>query len=832
MVALFTSANAQGRALSLDDMMKVEGFGSAVADPTGRWFVFERLRPYDEADDFSFRTYAYKKTGQQLWRYNILHGGDPERLPGLNLDPHSYVLGYSPAGSHMAIMQYRYGDLKLLACRGSGEVCISIGPPPAFSRTGEHNPVWISEDEIAFAASVENVRPALTSVRAHTGRVLIEAWWNAWKGDVATSSAIRTQKRDQSDQQAEGRLVVANANTGQAKVMAQGLYADLRLSPNKKLLASLSVSKPRSIEADELTIADPRKYGLRLFNLKSREERVLAPRLEFFPYSLSWSPDSQRIVGFGWHENESFEDGRFYSVEVQSGKVVSFDHYGLDLVSERERKWRHRPERVMFLGDSIVVYARPIPPNEPQTPRFSFSDDYSDDRPAPHWFALAPDGGVRNLTNGLNGVSGVPLHQGRDQITIMAKDGVYRLFDDGRRISLIPKVEGDLRFHQLGNAATSGSVIRPDFSNLALLTDNYEEGTRLFMLNFSEGHENEVTVFDTLVRNVVPLAGTVTGDAILFEGGSPTGRGLFVTSTKSYPVVKEVARINKHLDGLMLGAWKSFSYEVHDPEGLVPPMQVNSCVLLPPNYTSEAPVPLIVDVYPGLTPNCAAPAEITNPDPNSPYLWAARGYAYAQLALPHELIWTDEGPIAGIDELVLAGVDDLVAQGIADPERLALYGFSQGGVSALYIAAKTRRFKAVIAMNSWADFFSHYFGSSGVYSSVYGMYIGNDSARYDAVDLSAFGIGRTPFEDPEVYYRNSPVFLAPQIDAPVLLIHSDMDGFSMSQFDEMFGALKRSGKEARYVRYWGEGHGPSSPANIQDMWERIDDFLQDCDVAP
>jgi len=97
---------------------------------------------------------------------------------------------------------------------------------------------------------------------------------------------------------------------------------------------------------------------------------------------------------------------------------------------------------------------------------------------------------------------------------------------------------------------------------------------------------------------------------------------------------------------------------------------------------------------------------------------------------------------------------------------------------------------------------------------------------------SDFGIGRTPFDDPIVYLNNSPVFLARQIEAPVMLVHSDMDASSMSQFDEMYGALLRAGKDARYVRYWGEGHGPQSPANIHDLWTRFDAFLAETGVAP
>ena len=221
---------------------------------------------------------------------------------------------------------------------------------------------------------------------------------------------------------------------------------------------------------------------------------------------------------------------------------------------------------------------------------------------------------------------------------------------------------------------------------------------------------------------------------------------------------------------------------------------------------------------------------LSYPDPSSPYLWAGREYAYARIALPREFIGTAEGPIAGMDEAVDAALDALIATGRVDPDRMVLSGFSQGAVSALYVAAHSDRFAAVIARNGWADLTSHYFGPPGIYSILDPDYFGSEFIRYEAQAGSEFGIGRTPFEDPEIYVRNSPILLASNISAPVLLMHSDMDSFSMAQFDEMYSALLRAGKDARYIRYWGEGHGPSSPANIRDMWDRLDRFLEDFGV--
>ena len=224
--------------------------------------------------------------------------------------------------------------------------------------------------------------------------------------------------------------------------------------------------------------------------------------------------------------------------------------------------------------------------------------------------------------------------------------------------------------------------------------------------------------------------------------------------------------------------------------------------------------------------------KLAYPDPHSPYLWASKGFAYARVPTPRALIRTREGPIAGIDEAVEGAAAAIAAAGYADPGRMILTGFSQGGVASLYVAARSSLFRAVIAKNGWANLVSHYFGPMGIQAYADPQFLGADAVRYDPEVGTDFAIGRTPFEDPVIYLANSPVFLAPDITAPVMLIHSDMDTFAVSEFDQMFAALRKAGKQVRYVRYIGEGHGPSSPANIRDMWERKLDFLEEHGIVP
>jgi dipeptidyl aminopeptidase/acylaminoacyl peptidase len=82
-------------------------------------------------------------------------------------------------------------------------------------------------------------------------------------------------------------------------------------------------------------------------------------------------------------------------------------------------------------------------------------------------------------------------------------------------------------------------------------------------------------------------------------------------------------------------------------------------------------------------------------------------------------------------------------------------------------------------------------------------------------------MGTPPWDDSLQWVENSPVFYLDRVTTPLLLIHGDLDFVAIQQAEEMFSGLKRLGKEAEFVRYFGEGHVLSKPVNIRDSWHRI-----------
>ncbi len=819
--ALAPASQAEVRRLSIDDLLRLEDFGAAASDPQGRWHVYEQLRPYNQNTDYSFRTYAMGKSGHQLWKYDIRKGEPPSKLPGLDPESHSYLESFSPDGDRLAVMQYSWGDLRLGAYDMVADRFVPFAHTPAFDRSGSHSPVWLSNSELAFSALPAGRTPDATSIRVAAGRLLSASWQNAWTGTVATAIQVRTREEDP-DGREPGLLVRADARTGDTRTLAEGLFADLRVSPDGRYLAALAVYRSAPLRPDEKA-GLRRRHRLTVIDLESREVIRLAGALDFYPYSLSWSPDSRRLAGFAWSDAGSPATGQFHVVEVDSGKVTAYDHSGLDLVSERERGWLQRPERTVFLGDKLAIYARPVPEGDAAAARFTYRDIRPEGLGRGDWYALSASGAHRRLTAGLSDVSPVLIDARADKMTVLAKEGLFRIDGSGTRWQIAP---AELRHIARGTFAVRESVVRPDFRDEALFLAR--EAGSVVLADLRPGYEDNVLNIPLTGGSAIPLTASRPAGSLLLRREDGAMSVLMVAESDGGPA-REVARINAHLDGISLGDWREISYEFEDPAGQS--RRISSCILLPPEFDPAHPPPVIVDVYPNTDSACPkGKPQLHFPDPGSPYLWAARGFAYARVATPRIFLRREEGPIAGIEHVIDAGIRAIAKEGYGDPQRVVLHGFSQGGVTALYVAARSGPYRAVIARNGWADMFSHYFGPSGIYTYTEGRF--GAFGRYDPVAGSDFGFGRTPFEDPEAYYGNSPVFLAPDIQAPVLLVHSDMDDFPMHQFDEMYGALLRAGKDAWYVRYLGEGHGPSSPANIRDLWDRIDAFLKDAGAVP
>jgi dipeptidyl aminopeptidase/acylaminoacyl peptidase len=152
---------------------------------------------------------------------------------------------------------------------------------------------------------------------------------------------------------------------------------------------------------------------------------------------------------------------------------------------------------------------------------------------------------------------------------------------------------------------------------------------------------------------------------------------------------------------------------------------------------------------------------------------------------------------------LLAGVDQAVALGVADPNKLAVTGWSYGGILTDYTVASTDRFKAAIS-------------GAGVASpmSFYGVdqYI----LQYD----NELG---PPWKNLQLYIKMSYPFLEvdKRIHTPMLFMGGTSDmNVPLLGGEQMYEALRSLGRPTELVVYPGQFHGFTRPSYIRDRYER------------
>jgi dipeptidyl aminopeptidase/acylaminoacyl peptidase len=231
-------------------------------------------------------------------------------------------------------------------------------------------------------------------------------------------------------------------------------------------------------------------------------------------------------------------------------------------------------------------------------------------------------------------------------------------------------------------------------------------------------------------------------------------------------------------------------------------------LLKPVGYQPGARYPLIVDGYNSQPNGFKASTMMGN------QLWAAKGYAVFWPAARAPHTWMDayreqafdeaaQGP-KGIDVLVddvMSGVDEVIRRGVADPNRMGLHGFSNGGGVVGYLVTRTDRFRCA----AWV---------AGVYPDwILPALIQTDSS------LSQFEGGANVWEDPDTYLKLSAVYHLKNVTTPMLLAAGDDDGFFFLGALELYNSLRWLKKDVTLLRYAGQGHGFFGPA-LKDFTTR------------
>ncbi|MGE6348511.1 prolyl oligopeptidase family serine peptidase [Bacillus mycoides] len=148
--------------------------------------------------------------------------------------------------------------------------------------------------------------------------------------------------------------------------------------------------------------------------------------------------------------------------------------------------------------------------------------------------------------------------------------------------------------------------------------------------------------------------------------------------------------------------------------------------------------------------------------------------------------------IADYDD-VISGVDKLVEEGIADKDRVGVMGWSNGGYISAFCSTFSNRFKAISVGGGITNWSTHYVNTDIPY--FIRMYLGN-----------------TPWNDPDIYTKTSPMTYIKSACTPTLIQHGEKDArIPTSNAYELYQGLRDMEVDTELIIFKGMAYSSDQP---------------------
>jgi dipeptidyl aminopeptidase/acylaminoacyl peptidase len=236
--------------------------------------------------------------------------------------------------------------------------------------------------------------------------------------------------------------------------------------------------------------------------------------------------------------------------------------------------------------------------------------------------------------------------------------------------------------------------------------------------------------------------------------------------------------------------------------------RLQGALYYPANYEKGKQYPMIVQIYEiesNQLHNWTAPSERTT---YNPAVWSQKGY----FVLRPDITFRPRDPGISALDCVTAAVKKALESGMVDARKVGLVGHSWGGYETTFILTQSNLFAAGVAGGPLTNL-----------SSSYGeIYWNSGGPETNHVEVGQERMEVPLYEDPQAYIRNSAVYFANKLKAPLLLSVGDKDGASDWHQDiELYNSARRAGKTCVMLVYEGENHAVAQKANQLDYHRRI-----------
>ncbi len=323
------------------------------------------------------------------------------------------------------------------------------------------------------------------------------------------------------------------------------------------------------------------------------------------------------------------------------------------------------------------------------------------------------------------------------------------------------------------------------------------------------------TVFAESPDQIWGLDFSDDGRTMAFDASSAaTLPEIYVTEAARYAPVR-ITDFSAQLDGWDIGTSEVISWTSEDGT------EIEGVLHKPTDFDPSRKYPLLVVIHGG-------PTGIDYPMPVLGYVypvtqWLAKGALvlrpnYRGSAGYGEAFRSLNVRNLGVGDAwdVMSGVNHLVEQGVVDENRMGAMGWSQGGYISAFLTTTTDRFAAISVGAGISDWMTYY--------------VNTDIHPFTRQYLQA-----TPWEDPEVYAKTSPMTYILDASTPTLIQHGENDQrVPIPNAYELYQGLQDVGVDTKLIVYKDFGHGISKPkerlAAVWHNWQWFAKYIWDEEV--
>ena len=605
--------------------------------------------------------------------------------------------------------------------------------------------------------------------------------------DGRTIAYVRKSNEIMTDK-ARPTIWLVDAATGQQRPLlaGPGSYSSPRWSPDGQRLAYVAADG-----------GSPQLY----VRWMASGESARITGLPDSPDSIVWSPDGRRIAYSMFVPDDGPKLGKAPDkpegakwadpLQIIDAVTYRFDGAGYFKPGYQQIFWvpadGGAPAQLTFGPTNAGAQVSWTPDSRSVLFSANLGKDWEREPNESEIYRLSIDGGQPvALTN----------RKGPDFQPVVSPDGRLIAYvgndDDGR-------ANKDNKLYVMSLDGSGKRVITPSFDR-SVGNPIWSSDSRSVYVQYDEHGSNRVARvgLDGSVRDV---ATALTGSGLdrPYSGGeysvSTNGAVAVTTGDNLHPsdvgiasggAVRKLTHLNQQLEAKVMGQPQKLavtsSYDKRP---------IDAWMITPPDFDANKKYPLILEIHGG--PWAAYGPSFSTDD----QLYAAAGYvviyANPRGSTSYGQAFADEieqnYPGHDYDDLMSA-VDAAIATGHVDPNNLFVTGGSGGGVLTAWIVGKTDRFRAAATQKPVIDLASFALTTDF------------------AAGFSPYWRKARPWEDPQGYWKYSPLSLVGNVKTPTLVVvGSDDYRTPVSESEQYYTALQMRRIPTALVKVPGASHG-------------------------